>query len=152
MSSVNNFDSDFWDSNKNEYRRVKYKSVDSVEFDFSNAPKKFKYNEEFTTGNGISIQRYFADGSDMEEETNYTVDYSEYKKDVPGSYTIYVTAYGKTDSYVVTVEGPELKSLKFENKPTNKYYVGDKFEFDTAMLYAYYSDGTKKQIDLDDPD
>lgn len=152
VSSVNNFDSDFWDSNKNEYRRVKYKSVDSVEFDFSNAPKKFKYNEEFTTGNGISIQRYFADGSDMEEETNYTVDYSEYKKDVPGSYTIYVTAYGKTDSYVVTVEGPELKSLKLENKPTNKYYVGDKFEFDTAILYAYYSDGTKKQIALDDPD
>lgn len=152
VSSVNNFDSDFWDSNKNEYRRVKYKSVDSVEFDFSNAPKKFKYNEEFTTGNGISIQRYFADGSDIEEETNYTVDYSEYKKDVPGSYTIYVTAYGKTDSYVVTVEGPELKSLKFENKPTNKYYVGDKFEFDTAMLYAYYGDGTKKQIALDDPD
>ena len=152
VSGVNNFDSDFWDSNKNEYRRVKYKSVDSVEFDFSNAPKKFKYNEEFTTGNGISIQRYFADGSDMEEETNYTVDYSEYKKDVPGSYAIYVTAYGKTDSYVVTVEGPELKSLKLENKPTNKYYVGDKFEFNTAMLYAYYSDGTKKQIALDDPD
>lgn len=152
VSKVNSFDSEFWDSNKNEYRRIKYKIVDSVEFDFSNAPKAFKYNEEFTTGNGISIQRYFADGSDMEEEINYSVDYSEYKKDVPGSYTINVTAYGKTDSYVVTVEGPELKSLKLENKPTNKYYVGDKFEFNTAMLYAYYSDGTKKQIDLDDPD
>ena len=152
VSSVNGFDSTYWDSGVNAKRKIKYKLVDSVEFDFSNAPKTFKYNEEFTTGNGIIVQRYFADGSDMEEVVDYYVDYSDYKKDAPGSYTINATADGKTDSYVVTVEGPELKSLKLENKPTNKYYVGDKFEFDTAMLYAYYSDGTKKQIALDDPD
>ena len=154
VSSVNSFSSDYWDSGINENRRIKYKLVDTdlIGFNFDDAPKTFKYNEEFTTGNGISIQRYFKDGSDMEEETNYTVDYSEYKKDVPGKYKIIVSAYGKSDYYYVTVEGPELKSLKLENKPTNKYYVGDKFEFNTAMLYAYYSDGTKKQIDLDDPD
>ena len=152
VTNVNLFPSEYWDSNTNESRRIKYKFINSIEFDFSNAPKTFKYNEEFTTGNGISIQRYFKDGSDMEEETNYTVDYSEYKKDVPGKYKIIVFAYGQSDYYYVTVEGPELKSLKLENKPTNKYYVGDKFEFTTAMLYAYYSDGTKKQIGLDDPD
>lgn len=157
VSLVNSFDSEYWDSNKNENRRIKYKYVDSIELDFSNAPKTFKYNQEFSTGNGIIIQRYFADGSDMEELTDYYVDYSEYKKDVPDSYTIYVTAYGVTDSYTVIVEGPVLLSIKLENKPDVSYYAGDPFVFkrkdgETQQLYAYYSDGSKKPLALDDPD
>lgn len=156
-SSTKNFDSEYWDSNKDENRRIKYKYVDSIEFDFSNAPKSFKYNEAFSTGNGIIVQRYFADGSDMEELTDYYVDYSEYKKDIAGSYTIYVTAYGVTDTYTVTVEGPVLLSIKLENKPDVSYYAGDPFAFkrkDEKLqeLYACYSDGSKRPLDLDDPD
>lgn len=156
-SLVNSFDSEYWDSNKNENRRIKYKYVDSIEFDFTNAPKTFKYNEEFSTGNGIIVQRYFADGSDMEELTDYYIDYSKYKKDVPGSYAIYVTAYGVTDSYTVIVEGPVLLSIKLENKPDAGYYAGDPFVFKRKdgkpqELCAYYSDGSKKLLAADDPD
>lgn len=151
-SFVNNFSSDYWDSGKNEKRRLKYKTVigDAVEFDFGEAPKTFKYGEEFTTGNKVSIQKYYADGSDMEEDSDYYVDYSDYQKTVPGSYTIKVSAYGKTDSYVVRVESPEVIALKVKNKPTQTFYAGDSFDFSPTLM-AQMSSGSEVSVTLDDP-
>ena len=151
-SFVNNFSSDYWDSGKNEKRRLKYKTVigDAVEFDFGEAPKTFKYGEEFTTGNKISVQKYYADGSDMEEDSDYYVDYSDYQKTVPGSYTIKVSAYGKTDSYVVQVENPEVIALKVKDKPAQTFYAGDGFDF-SPTLVAQMSNGSEVSVALDDP-
>ena len=152
VSLINSFSSDFWDSGKNDKRRLKYKTVvgSAIEFDFSNAPKTFKYGEEFTVGNGISIQKYYADGSDMEEDSDYYVDYSDYQKTVPGSYTIKVSAYGKTDSYVVQVGSPEVIALKVKNKPTQTFYAGDDFGF-IPTLVAQTSNGSEVSVALNDP-
>ncbi|MGN1080817.1 MAG: bacterial Ig-like domain-containing protein, partial [Acutalibacteraceae bacterium] len=106
----------------------------------------FAYGAEFEVGSeAIVTVDYDNGGSSI--VTDYTVDSSEFKSLVPGTYTITITAEGWSTSYDVTVDDG-ITGIEVTNAPDKTTYtVGEELDYTGLVASIVYASGLKEEIE-----
>ena len=149
-----------WDSNSENYiqlRKTKFNRISSnIDFDTSEVKKNFFVGDAFNANN-IVVTGTYDDGTEFPIE-EFTVDYSEYEnnKDVEATSTvsIYLTAYGITSSYQVTISVPDSSYIYVKKGPDEVYYEGDgadnELTFSGMEVYCRRENGTEFKLNEDE--
>lgn len=112
---------------------------------FSGMKTEFLVGERFSLGE-VTVSGSTNNGDDF-TLTEYQVDYSAFRSDVPGNYIIKLYAYGIEYSYVVTVSKAEAVALEMEEEPTKtEYYEREEFDPTGMVLEVVYENGRRREL------
>ena len=146
ISESGEFKSDTWELVNGMPAIVSVRPSDNdADYIFSGMKTEFFVGDRFSLGN-VSVSGITNSGDEF-ALSEFRVDYSAFRSDIPGIYIIKLYAYGIEYDYSVTVSQPEPISLEMTEEPTkNEYYEGEVFDTTGMVLEVVYENGYRKQL------